>query len=114
MKVYFLMRYFSKREKKSCFSPENFDHVLEFVKWKQKTLRPGAFQVNGYCVEVSQEDELLFKTKEGHYTLFKVTREDGITIMAVKHGDALVRKADNAFCELFKKSIFHPMLPDDR
>ncbi len=110
LKVYFLTRYFYRKQKKNCFSPENFDKTLEYTKWKQKTSKIGKVLVGSYRVEVSPEDELLYKNDETLYTVFKVTREEGIVILAVKHRNSLVQKSNNAFCELLQRALTHPIV----
>jgi hypothetical protein len=114
LKIYFLTRYFSRRKGKNCFTPENFDKVLEYTKWKQRTSKIGKVLVDEYRVEVSPEEEILFKKdNDKHYTLFKINREDGIILLAIKHQTFLQRKAHNAFCELLERALFHPVVPKE-
>lgn len=113
VKLYLLANYFSKREKKNCFTEGNFDAALKYAIWKQQTSNPGTVSVGRYWVEVSPEEELLFKKGDEHYTVFKVNREDGIVIMAVKHRESMKWKAENAFCELLKMAIFHTDVPKE-
>ena len=114
LKIYFLTLYFSRRKEQNCFTPENFDKVLEYTKWKQRTSKIGKVLVDEYCVEVSPEDEILFrKDNDEHYTLFKINRDEGIILLAVKQPDALKRNANNAFCELLGRAIFHPVNPKE-
>ncbi len=113
VKIYFLSHYFSRRVKnRVCFSPDNFDKLLVYTQWKQATSKIGKVLVKGYRVEVSPENEILFKLEEDNYTVFKVSRVEGIVLLAVKHRASLTRKANNAFCELLDRALLHPILPD--
>lgn len=114
LKIFFLMRYFSRRGEKSCFTPENFDKVIEYTKWKQRTSKIGKVLVGKYRVEVSPEEEILFKSdNDDQYTFFKISREEGIVLLTSKHQNSLQRKADNAFCELLQYAFFHPAVPKE-
>ncbi len=106
-----LILYFSKTDTKECFTVENFDKVLDYTKWKQRTSKIGKVLVNGYRVEVTTEDEIIFKNDKENYTLFKVTRNKGIVLLPVKQNSSLIRKANNAFCELLERALFHPVNP---
>ncbi|MTJ54803.1 hypothetical protein FJR38_20110 [Anabaena sp. UHCC 0253] len=68
----------------SCFSPVNFDKALRYIRWKDPISKIGKILVNGYIVKVNEENEIVFKNKKETYTVFKVNRERGITIVSIK------------------------------
>lgn len=102
---------FSRKKNEECFSQENFDKVIDYTKWKQKTSKIGKVLISPYRVEVSLENELLFKNDKKGNLIFKVIRINGIVIPEAGKSDALKRKANNAFCELLKRALFHPINP---
>src|SRR6187402_2787915 len=102
----FLFVSFSKSKNKECFTAENFDKTIDYTRWKQKTSKIGKVLVNDYRVEVSNENELLFKHDKDQYTIFKVNREKGIILLPVKQTERLKAKANNAFCELLERALF--------
>lgn len=95
-----------KKETTSCFTPEAYDRVLKYVIWKDQTSKIGKVLVTGY--EVKPEADTLVFRKDG-YTLFRITREAGITALAVKNQKRLHKKAEKAFCELLERAAFRGM-----
>jgi hypothetical protein len=113
LKIYFLMRYFYKHEGKipSCFAPQNFDKAMEYTRWKQANSKIGKVLIGKYRVEVSTEDELLFKNDNDLLTIFRVDREEGIVLLTGNKQRTLERTANEVFCELVKRSISHITAP---
>jgi hypothetical protein len=103
--------FFNNGKQENCFSPENFDKVLDYTKWKQRTSKIGKVLVDSYRVEVSEENEIVFKEDKNNYTIFKVNRKDGIVLLAIQQKKNLINKANGAFCELLKRALFHPVNP---
>lgn len=94
---------------KSCFTTENFDKTLSYTKWKQKTSKIGKVLVSPYRVEVNEKDEIIFMKDKDRSLVFKVTRNDGIVLLITEPKKNLMNKANEAFCELLKRALFHPV-----
>jgi hypothetical protein len=105
------LSFLKKIKQENCFSPENFDKVLDYTKWKQKTSKIGKVLVDSYKVEVNEENEIIFKEDKNNYTIFKVNRKEGIVLLAVYQKKDLTNKANGAFCELLNRALFHPVNP---
>ena len=102
---------FKKKKAKECFSVENFDKATDYTRWKEKTSKIGKVLVDGYRVELSPENILSFKHDKENYTIFRVTRDNGIILLPIKQKNSLKRKANNAFCSLVERALIHPINP---
>ncbi len=95
-----------KKYPETCFTPENFDSVMKYVEWKDRTSKIGKVLVNGFVVKIENSNQLVFRKDKTTAVAFTITRDKKIELMEVNKADSLKRKAEGAFCELLERAKF--------
>lgn len=84
----------------SCFDSATFDHVLRYSKWYAETRKTNRVLVNDFEMEVRESRMIVFK-KDG-YTIANISKEQGITLLAVYQSERLKNSVHEAYCQLSK------------
>lgn len=86
----------------SCFDSATFDHVLRYSIWYAETRKTNRVLVNDFEMEVLEKRVITLK-QEG-YTIARISKEEGITLLPMKQNDRLKNSVHEAYCELTKRS----------
>lgn len=86
----------------NCFNKENFDLALKYAKWKESTSKNGKVLLNGYEVQISNTEDIIFNKKG--VTIIKVNKEKGIILLQAKQSSKMQRNGHESFCELVERA----------
>ncbi len=86
----------------SCFDSDQFDTILRYSTWKMQTNKTIHVMVNDFEMEVLPKRVIAFK--QDGYTIARVSKEDGITLLPVKQSDRLTNSVHEAYCALSKRA----------
>lgn len=93
-----------KKYPETCFTPENFDSVMKYVEWKDRTSKIGKVLVNGFVVKIENSNQLVFRKDKTTTVAFTITRDKKIELVEVNKAESLKRKAEGTFCELLERA----------
>lgn len=86
----------------SCFDSATFDHVLRYSIWYAETRKTNRVLVNDFEMEVLEKRVIAFK--QNGYTMARVSKEDGITLLPVQQNDRVKNSVHEAYCALAKNA----------
>jgi hypothetical protein len=86
----------------SCFDSATFDHVLRYSTWYAETRKTNRVLVNDFEMEVL--DKRVIALKQDGYTIARISKEDGITLLPVKQSDRLTNNVHEAYCSLSNRA----------
>jgi hypothetical protein len=98
----------------SCFDSARFDHVAAYSKWYAETRKTNRVLVQDFEMEVRelearetvQNSEILSEIllKRDGYTIARITKERGVTLIVLNPAQNLVNSVNEAYCQLSKNA----------